>query len=573
MALPRLQVQRAMMLSVSKRLVAEIAQGLAIPLLGGEPRPIEGGQEGAIVVTEEGRVLEEFAPPRSAKARLYRLAADKGLDPVFPAEVRAEVAAWQTDPKIADPILDDCTSLPFVTIDGSTSRDLDQAVYVRPEGEGHVVYYALADAAFYVRPGTALFEEALRRGASYYLPGVMIPMLPEELSEGLVSLNPGVDRRSMLFEMHCDAVGRCTKTTVRRARVRSRAKLDWDGVQAFYDGGAGFGEAIDRSLEALRAVGERRMKLAESRGVVRYRRTEVEVGLDGDEGMRFVILDDARRDVERYNEQVSLLCNVEGAKTLALGDDPNVEAIYRVHPPPDDERLEAFERMLRALSELHHLDPTVWVWSRDDQRTLANYLDQLPREGKAGRLARAIHRQAVMVNLRSSFQTKPAGHYGVGAEVYARFSAPMREIVGVYLHLQLWEQLEGCGRQDEALRQAVVTKANEVRQVQRALMNEANRLVLDQLFERRRSFDGTIMGLTHSKIHVTLDAPPIDVKLYVRHQRRLAKGDLELADEGAAMVAGGELFCRLGDAVKVHVQGRDHEHDRWILTLERVSEE
>lgn len=562
-----------MMPPVPERFAAEIADGLAQPLLGGEPRPVTGGAEGAIVVVEGERILRQLAPPHSAKAQLYRLAARKGLDPVFPASVRAEVNAWEANPGIDDPALDDRTALPLVTIDGATSRDLDQAVHVEPDGEGHVVYYALADAAFYAPPGSALFDEALRRGASYYLPGVMVPMLPEELSEGLVSLNPGVDRRAMLFEMRCDASGRCTHTTIRRARVRSRAKLDWDRVQAFYDGGPGFGEAIDASLRALRDVGKRRMRLAESRGVVRYRRTEVDVGLDGAGGMRFVILDHARREVERYNEQISLMCNVEGAKALARGDDPNVEAIYRVHPPPGDDRLQAFERMLAALARLHHLDPKVWVWTRADRRPLAEFLDQLPRDGEAGRLARAVHRQAVMVNLRSSFQTEPGAHHGVGADVYARFSAPMREIVGVYLHLQLWERIEGRSRRDEALQQAVVAKANEAKQLQRALTHEANRLVLDQLFEQRRSFRGTVMGLTRSKIHVTLDEPPIDVKLYVRHQRRLVAGELELGDEGAAMVAGGEIFCRLGDAVKVHVEGRDDEHDRWILTLERVSEE
>jgi len=557
---------------VASRFAAEIEAGLARPLLGGPPRPVRGGQEGAIAVVEDGEVLCELAPAGSAKAQLYRLAAGKGLDPVFPDAVRAEVAGWQSDPGIDDPALDDRTALPFVTIDGSTSRDLDQALYVEPEGEGHLVYYALADAAFYAQPGTALFAEALRRGASFYLPGIMVPMLPAELSEGLVSLNPDEDRRAMLFVMRCDATGRCTETFVRRARIRSRAKLDWDRVQSFYDGGDGFGGAIDRSLRALRVVGERRMKLAELRGVVRYRRTEVDVGLDGDEGMRFVILDHSRREVERYNEQLSLMCNVEGARLLARGDDPNVEAIYRVHPPPDDERLEAFEAMLETLAARRGLDPKEWVWTREDGRTLAEYLDQLPRSGRAGRLARAIHRQAVMVNLRSSFQTKPGVHHGVGAEVYARFSAPMREIVGVYLHLQLWEQLEGRGSRDEALQQAVVDKANEVKQIQRALTHEANRLVLDQLFAQRRSFEGTVMGLTRSKIHVTLDAPPIDVKVYARHQRPLS-GPLELSDQGTAMVAGGEVFCRLGDAVQVRVEGRDAETDRWILILERSPKE
>ncbi|MEM9074962.1 MAG: RNB domain-containing ribonuclease, partial [Myxococcota bacterium] len=412
---------------MSERFVAAIVDGRARALIGDDrPQSAEGGREGAIVVVDAGAVIDELAPPGSAKAALYRLAAAKTLNPVFPEAVRDEVRAWQGDPAIDDPSLVDCTALAFVTIDGKTSRDLDQAVHVEANETGFTIRYALADAAHYVQPGTALFDEALRRGASYYLPGVMIPMLPRELSEDLVSLNENVDRRSMLFTMECDADGRCIKTRVERARIRSRAKLDWDGVQAFYDGGDGFGEAIDESLRALAEVGRRRMALAEARGVIRYRRSEVVVKLDDQSGLRFVVTKDVRRPVERYNEQISLLCNVEGAKLLRDGDeaDSSVEPIYRVHPPPDEDRLRAFQRMLGALVESRGLDPSVWMWNPESS-SLADYLDALPEDGEGGRLARAIHRQAVMVNVRSTFQTHPDSHHGVGAEVYARFSAPM----------------------------------------------------------------------------------------------------------------------------------------------------
>ncbi|HJL10264.1 MAG TPA: RNB domain-containing ribonuclease [Polyangiaceae bacterium LLY-WYZ-15_(1-7)] len=565
----------------AERLAAVIdPAGGARPLLDPDasPRPVDGPAPpaGAVVLLEGARVLETLAPPGSAKAALYALAARRGLDPVFPAAVRAEVAALERDPSIDDPALVDRTDLPFVTIDGATSRDLDQALFIAPEGAGHVVHYALADASHYCRPGTALFDEALRRGASFYLPGLMIPMLPRALSEGLVSLNPEVERRALSFVMRLDAEGRVRETRVERARIRSRAKLDWGGVQAFYDGGPGFGAAIDASLEALAEVGRRRMALAEARGVVRYRRSEVAVKLAGAEGLRFVVLQDVRRPVERYNEQLSLLCNVEGAKRLeAAADDaePNgfVEPIFRVHPAPDAARLADFEAMLDALVESHDLDPAVWRWRRDEGRPLAAYLDALPREGRLGRLARAVHRQAVMVNVRSVFQTEAAGHHGVGAEVYARFSAPMREIVGVYLHLELAEALRGEGRRDEALRERVVKKANSSKHLQRALTHEANRLVLDQVFARAEAeggeLAGTVMGLARGKVYVLLDEPPIDVKVYLRHQKRFAEAPLEMDPHGTTLRSGDRTLCRLGDAVRVRVRGKDAERDRWILTL------
>lgn len=545
---------------------------MAVPLLA-EAEPVAAdAPEGTIVmVGPEG--VDVLAPAGSAKASLYGVAVRNQMDPAFPDPVLAEVEAWEHEPKIDDPALEDLTHLAFVTIDGKTSRDLDQALHIESEGDGHVVRYALADASFYVRPGSALFDEALRRGASYYLPGLMIPMLPRALSEGLVSLNPDVERRSLCFTMRLDAEGRCTSTTLTRARIRSRAKLDWDGVQAFYDGGDGFDDDIEESLHGLAEVGRRRMVLAEARGVVRYRRSEVVVKLAGQEGLRFVVLKDVRRPVERYNEQISLLCNVEGARMLRDGESNGgyVEPIYRVHPPPSEDKLRAFERMLESLVESRKLDPDVWAWSSTSGKPIADFLDQLPTEGEQGRLAQAIHRQAVMVNVRSTFQTEPSGHHGVGAEVYARFSAPMREIVGVYLHAEAWEKLRGRGRKDESLREAIVVRANEAKQLQRKVTDESNRLVLDQLFAEGGEFAGTVMGLTRGKVHVMLDLPPIDVKVYMRHQQRVAKGgELKVSDDGSVLAdARGATVCRLGDAVEVRVHGRDDKKDRWILTVER----
>ena len=133
----------------------------------------------------------------------------------------------------------------------------------------------LADAAHYVRPQSALFAEAMARGASFYLPGYNVPMLPRELSEGIVSLNPGVDRRALVFRIQLAGNGEVEDTELIRGRIHSRAKLTYDGVQAFVDRpGASpiAGQAYADSLELLGAVGELRIARAEDRDVVRYDR-------------------------------------------------------------------------------------------------------------------------------------------------------------------------------------------------------------------------------------------------------------------------------------------------------------
>lgn len=522
----------------------------------------------------------------SALAKIYSIAQELGLDPSFDDDVEAEVAAWEARPDIDDPSLLDMVALPFVTIDGAGSKDLDQALYIERADDGFRVYYALADASHFAPPGSAIWEQALRRGASYYFPGFSVPMLPRALSEGLVSLNPDVTRRALVFVMLLDADGRVQETDVVRARVKSRHKMTFDQAEVLNKRPeeSPFREASFReSLSLLPLVGDRRRALAAGRNVVRYRRREVDISIDGT-GLSFVMLEGERLDVEGDNEQISLLVNECAAHLLLEARRPNLEPIYRVHAAPDEERLAALAALTEAMTALHGLDPARWVWNRAEQG-LSAYLRGLPEAGDPGveprleRIGRAIERQAVMVNSRSTFATSPGQHFGVGAEIYARFSAPMREIVGVFVHKELVELMAGKTHGDEALRTRVVEAANRSKDVQRSVNDRVNRLVLDAMFERDASVPraerprrrGTVMGITSGKVHVQLDDPGVDVKLYVRDiGRKLDGAWLNVEGGGTALTRreGGGVVLRLGDEIDVLVDSRDASQDRWVLLPE-----
>ncbi|MBX7193578.1 MAG: RNB domain-containing ribonuclease [Sandaracinaceae bacterium] len=509
----------------------------------------------------------------------------------FPDEVLAEVEAFVRAPGLDDPALADHEATPFVTIDAASSKDLDQALHVAREGEGYLVSYAIADASHYVRPGSALFREAMRRGATYYLPGFSVPMLPRALSEGIVSLNPEGPRRALVFLHHLDARAEIVSTELVRARIRSRAKLSFPGVQALLDGTDPTlsREPFTESLHLLREVGRKRMQLATERGLVRYRREEVEVKLT-DGGASFSVVEEVRDEVELWNEQISLLCNAEGGRLLREHPAPAVQPIYRVHGGPDPERLRALAALTAELARVHALPETPWIW-HDERDSLASYLAALPvasHGSRDDRVARALTRQAIMVNLRSAYSTEPGPHVGVGAEPYARFSAPMRELVGVFLHKEAVEMLTGVHpsvEEDEALRAEVVEIANRAKDTQRRVADLANELVIDRVFrpelervrEERTRFVGTVMGLTSGKVHVRLDAPPIDVKLYLRDLgKELApRGEppvwLEPDERGVVLRERDtqrEVLV-LGSAITVVVARRDEGQRRWVLGLDR----
>ncbi len=531
------------------------------------------------------RVHKILAARGGARAALYRIASTLGIDPSFSPEVLAEVAALLASPGIDDASLVDLTSLPFVTIDGPTSKDLDQAIHVAREGDGYLVRYALADAACFVKPGTALFAEALARGASFYLPGLSIPMLPRPLSEGIISLNPDGPRRALIFAVQLGPRGEIVETRLVHARVRSRRKLAFDDVQSLYDAPASSplaGTEMEESLLLLRAVGELRMADAVERDVVRYRRTEVGIQIDED-GLEAVIVESIRGDIELYNEQISLLVNAEGGRMLREHPSDAIQPIYRIHPAPDPDRLDELRRTIDHIATAHGLPDAPWRWrAHDPEESLAVYLSRLPTAGEHVRIARALDRQCVLANLRSSYASEPGPHHGVGAEPYARFSAPMREIVGVFLHKQALELLEGgaADAEDLALRVRVIESANRARDVQRRVNDLSNRLVLDRLFEKelarpveeRTRWLGTVMGLSGSKIHVLLDAPSIDVKIYWFDLGKAMGGAwLELADAGATLALQkkgaqkDDALMRVGDSVRVFVSGRDTARDRWVL--------
>lgn len=528
-------------------------------------------------------VNEGNGAARGALARLYEILAEHGISRDYGAAVDREVDRLLAAPGIDDPALTDLTALPFVTIDNPGSRDLDQAMHIAGAPDGRfVVRYALADASHFVRPGGPLYAEAMQRGVTYYLPGLAVPMLPRALCEGIVSLNPGVNRRALVMRIVLDDDGRVVETGLERARINSRRQLTYEGVQRYFDradNGALDGQPFTPTLENLRAVGERRIALGDERNVIRYNRIEVFSDIDPTDPDRFVVRSRKRTAVERWNEQLSVLCNAEGARFMAdPRRSPHITPIFRVHPRPYDARREEFRTLTEVVARVHGLDPSVWSWKGSEP--LAAYLSRLPADEATARIGRAIERQALMINRRSTFSTDPGPHHGVGVDPYARFSAPMREMVGIFTHKEAIEKLLGSaptGWPAAAAREQedMVRLANETKALQTRVAKAADRLVLDQFLaddlrkpptERPRR-TGTIMGLTSSKIYVQFDEPPFEVKVRLSDLSRSKQTELTTDPAGAQATTKTENGprLRLGDPIELRVERL--ERRRYIFRL------
>ena len=502
------------------------------------------------------------------------------IDTIHSSESLAETRHWLANPGIDDPALVDWTSLPFVTMDNPDSRDLDQALLIeRQENNGYRVRYALADAAYYVRPGTALFDDALDRGTTYYTPILAVPMLPVELSEGLVSLNPSVDRRALSFDMIVNEQATVTRTSIVRAKIHSQAKLNYAGVQAWLDTSSIASEPFHHSLLLLKELGNKLIDAAARRGVVRFNRIESEISVL-DDPVQFAAEKRTRYQTERYNEQISLMCNIEGAEMLLAmtGVNDAIQAVFRVHDAPLRKSLGELRNTLDSFAERQQ-HPASWRWEPD--QSLAEYVESLPDDPRNRRRVMAVQRQIMQAQRASSFTPEAGEHHALKVASYARFTSPMREIVGIFTHKELLEALGGHTFDkdiDSTLRERVIESANSSRQRQRKLEKMIEFAALSSVFARELSLPeppshtGTIMGLRGDRLYVGLDDLAVDVKLYRDDIQKQFDTNYVMSDIEALPENHQQPTWQLAQAVTLRVRGYDKERKRFLFALTSLDE-
>ena len=327
----------------------------------------------------------------------------------FPADVLAEAERAAAEPRVP---AYDATDVPLVSIDPPGSRDLDQAVHIGASGDGFRVEYAIADVAAFVRPGGALDAEAHRRGQTLYSPDVRTPLHPPVLAEGAASLLPGEDRPAVLWRIDLDADGEVTAVDVRRAVVRSRAQLDYPGVQRQVDSGT-----PPVALEHLRAVGERRLARARARHATELDVPEQEVEAAGDGTWRVAF----RRQlpVERWNAQVSLLTGACAARLMLDGG----IGLLRTLPPPRPQDVEA----LRALAPALGVD---WPAGAHPGDVISALDGATPGQAAFLEQAAVLLRGAAYVPFTGEPPAQP--EHSAVALPYAHVTAPIRRLVDRY---------------------------------------------------------------------------------------------------------------------------------------------
>lgn len=344
------------------------------------------------------------------RAALRDLRQTLDVPEAFPAAVLAEAEQAAASPRLP---ADDATDLPLFTIDPPTSMDLDQAMHLaRRPGGGYRVHYAIADVAAFVTPGGALDVEAHRRVQTFYFPDDRVPLHPAVLSEGAASLLPDRTAPALLWRIDLDEDGRTVATDVRRALVRSRAKLDYAGVQNLIDAGT-----AEEPLALLKDIGLLRERQEVERGGISLNVPEQEIVVqDGRYGLTFR----APLPAEGWNAQISLLTGMAAAGLMTRAG----TGVLRTLPSAPDGAVGRLRHCAHALNIdwPHHVPYAAVVRSLDPTR--ANHAAFLQE-------CTTLLRGAGYTVFTGGEVPEHALHAAVAAP-YAHCTAPLRRLVDRY---------------------------------------------------------------------------------------------------------------------------------------------
>lgn len=514
------------------------------------------------------RVIEVLGRPDDPEVEVLTIVRKYGLSHLFPDDVRA--AARSVSPAVTDADREgrvDLRGETTVTIDGETARDFDDAVSVRREGNHIRLRVSIADVSHYVPKGSPLDREAFNRGTSVYFPDRCIPMLPEELSNGICSLNPRVDRLTVTAEMLFDEEGGAGETRFYPSVIRSDERLTYTEVKEILaDGNPGTTARFRGLLDDLRTMEELAARLTEKRrrrGSIDFDLPEPEIVLDL-QGRPESIGRAERNLAHRIIEEFMLAANEAVAAFLTERDLP---CLYRVHEPPDPQKLKDFREFIKPLGLSFRVRGGT-VAPGELQRLLAE-VNGRPEE-------RMVNQVLLRCMQQARYDAENIGHFGLASPCYLHFTSPIRRYPDLVVHRILKECLgAGLKKRDAKRLVAELPEIAEQSSRRERTSMEAEREIVElkrlQYMEDRVGdvFYGFITGVTSYGFFVELSELLVEGLV---HMTVLPDDFYRLLEKEHALLGerSGRRF-RIGDCVRVRVDGVSRAKKRIEFSLENES--
>lgn len=370
-----------------------------------------------------GKVTEVLGWPEDSGTDITIILHRYGLRDSFPDEVLQQSAAIPDRVSAAElSNRDDWRDRCVITIDPATARDFDDAISVQKHKDGWELAVHIADVSHYVRPGTALDEEARQRGNSTYLPDRVLPMLPPRLCDGICSLREGEDRLTMLCHMKINRSGKIFRSDFRRAVIRSRKRLSYEQALEIIEGrGSSEAPEVDAMLAEAHKLAQLLRRKRFAAGALNLELPELHTVLD-DHGEPIGVSVEKGDEAHWLIEEFMLAANESVARALK---EKQVPAIYRVHESPDPAKLQEFSQTLHSYG--------LRVGLLSTQQQLADAIDKIRGHRDEQLLLTAMLRAM----MRACYSPKPLGHYGLAKEDYCHFTSPIRRYADLVIHRSL----------------------------------------------------------------------------------------------------------------------------------------
>ncbi len=460
----------------------------------------------------------------------------------------------------------DLRHLPFVTIDGEDARDFDDAVYCEPESEGlRKLYVAIADVSHYVSVATALDQEANKRGNSVYFPQYVVPMLPEEISNGLCSLKPNLDRLTLVCEMMLDKNGAVIQYSFFEGLINSHARLTYTQVTEIISQRKLLTSSIRKqfnsiikNIDALTDLYYDLLSSRKLRGAIEFESQESQIIFDKEKKIK-EILPVQRNSAHRLIEECMLCANVCAAKFLKKN---KISALYRVHQGPKDEKIESLREFLDELG----IDFTNGGADPKDFQRILNDIQKRPD----GNIIQSVILRSMN---RAVYSPESHRHFGLNYPEYTHFTSPIRRYPDLLVHRAIRYLIRKKSKNTEAFREngSRALSQEEIypydknqlssfgehcslteRRADEATRDVINWLKCEFLSSRvGEQFDGTVSTVTGFGLFVQLDDMYIEGLIHITS---LPKDYYQYEEDHHRLVGEktGKIF-RLGDNLKVKV--------------------
>ena len=361
-----------------------------------------------------GRIIEILGKENAPGVEIRGILRSHGVEEEFPPKVQAEAAKIEIEPdknEISKRI--DRRKLKIVTIDGEDAKDLDDGVFAAEIDGGFFLGVYIADVSHYVR-------EAFERGTSIYPVDRVVPMLPKELSNGICSLNAGVDRLAMACEVKLDKSGKVVDYSIFPTVIHVFRRLSYTQVNKFLDGDKELADCAE-NLNALKKIHGLRKKIREMRGAIDFNLPEMKILLN-EAGKPLEITKRIQTVAESIIEECMLLANETVAEHTLKNKIPS---LYRVHELPNSEKVLTLNNLLAHFS-LHVSKASE---PRDFQKILAK-VKGLPAE-------KIITSYSLRTMQQARYSPENLGHFGLAAKFYTHFTSPIRRYPDLIVHRAL----------------------------------------------------------------------------------------------------------------------------------------